>query len=202
MAAKKLSLRQVLLADKIIDEATLKNLEIRAHQLGKPLEQVLVDSQVLPKTKFLRLLSRRWEVKAVDLASLEIDEEAATLIPETTARRYLVLPFARAEKLLYTAMARPWDLTAIEDLSIRTNYKIHPYLSLPSDISNMLDQIFTQDSKITDYISNITSESKSKLETEKKKDSDREEITIEKPDEDDERQARRIVNAIILEGVK
>ncbi len=201
MAARKLSLREVLLQDKIIDQQTLKSLELRAAQLGKPIEQILVDSQTIPKQKFLQLLSAKWGVKAVDMSSLEIDEEAARLIPETTARKYLVLPFARAEKMLYTAMARPWDLTAIEDLTIRTNYEVQPYLSLPTDISKALNEIFSQDSKISDYISNITADEKLDGEGLKQK-SGREEISLEQTTEDDEKQARQVVNAIILEGLK
>ncbi len=201
MVVRKLSLREVLLQDKIIDQQTLKSLELRAEQLGKPLEQILVDSQTIPKQKFLQLLSAKWDVKAVDLSSLEIDEEAARLIPETTARKYLLLPFARAEKMLYTAMARPWDLTAIEDLTIRTNYEIQPYLSLPTDISKALNEIFSQDSRISDYISNITADENIDQQ-DLKQSTAREEISIEKSPADDEKQARQIANAVILEGLK
>jgi len=200
MATRKLTLKEVLLSEKLLDEATIQSLEVRAKQLGKPIEQLIVDTETIPKQKFLQVLSTKWEVKAVDLESLEIDEEAARLVPETTARRYLLLPFAKAQTELYTAMARPWDLTAIEDLHLRTNYNIRPYLSLPSDITKGLNQVFSQDSKISDYISSITS-SKDAGASFEESDEQREEIKMEKVGVDDEKQAKKLVNAIILEGM-
>jgi type IV pilus assembly protein PilB len=199
MAQRILSLKEVLLEEKLIDQSTLTNLELRAKQLGKHLEQVIVDSQIIPKMKFLQALSARWNVKAVNFDKIEIDEDSARLVPEPTCRRYLVLPFSKAEGTLYTAMARPWDITAIEDLHIRTNYEIKPYLALPADINNGLNKVFNQDSKISDYISSMTDSPKGEEAEIEDEGPQREEISLEKPGEDDEKQARRIANAIILE---
>lgn len=194
------SLKEVIVEAKLIDTQTLNNIEIRAKQLGRPLEQVLVDSQTIPKVKFLKILSEKWDVKTVDLDSVDVDEDAVKLIPETTSRRYFVIPFAKAEKLLYTAMARPWDITAIEDLHLRTGCKIKPYLALPADITNSLDKIYSSDSKLSEYISSVTQTSKTNDDIEED-DGKREEISLEKSAESDEKQARKVTNAIILEGL-
>lgn len=199
MLTKRLTIKEALIEDNLIDETTINNLEVRAKQLKKPLVQLLVDTETISKQKLLQVLGSKWNAKPVDLESLEIDEEAARLVPETTARRYMVLPFAKAESVLYTAMARPWDLTAIEDLHLRTNYNIKPFFALPSDIETALGTIFTQNSKISDYISSMTSmdaKGDSLEETAGK----REEISLITTD-DDEKQAKKIVNAIILEGL-
>lgn len=195
MVTRTLTLKEIIIQEKLIGEQVLAGLELRAKQLGKYIEQVIVDSQAISKQKFLQVLSAKWDVKAVDLDSLEIDEEAARLVPETTARRYMIIPFATADTILYTAMARPWDLTAKEDLHLRTSYEIMPYLALPSDISNSLNKIFSQDSKISDYISSMTTAKGKAIED----DSKREVISIQNVTEDDEQQARKIANAIILE---
>lgn len=200
MVTRTLTLKDIILEEKLLDQQTLINIELRAKQLGKPLAQVIVDSQAIPKQKFLQVLSSKWGVKAVDLDSIEIDIDAARLVPETTARRYMILPFAKAESTLFTAMAKPWDLTAIEDLHLRTNYEIKPYLALPADISKNLSKIFTQDSKISDYISSMTG-TKGAEGAAIEGDSKREEISLKAVAADDEKQARKIANAIILECI-
>jgi type IV pilus assembly protein PilB len=199
MVARALTLKQIILAENLIAPEKYANLEIQARQLGKQIEQILVDSGIVTKQKLLQMLSTKWNVKAVDLDSLELDEEATRMIPETTARRYTVLPFSKAENNLYTAMSKPWDLTAIEDLNLRTGYNIKPYLAMPSDIHDSLNKVFTPDSKLTDYISSMSTDMDgAKTEEDAGK---REEISLEKPREDDEKQARQIANAIILECV-
>ncbi|MFH1415261.1 MAG: ATPase, T2SS/T4P/T4SS family [Elusimicrobiota bacterium] len=201
MVMRTLTLKEVLLQEKLIDPEKLNDLELRAKQLGKHLEQVIIDSQAISKQDFLQALSCKWGVKTVDLDALEIDEDAVRMVPEPTSRRYLILPFAKAESELYTAMARPWDITAIEDLHLRTNYEIKPYLALPEDITKGLNKIFTQDSKISDYISSMTTDKTGKGAVIEEDNSKREEISMDHSREDDEKQARKIANAIILECI-
>ncbi len=202
MVEKKVSLKDILIDEELIDDQTFERLETKSRQLNKPIEQLIVDTKTIPKHKFLKTLSEKWEVKAVDLDSIEADEEATRLIPETTARRYMVLPFAKTETLLYTAMVRPWDLNAIEDIHLRTNYNIKPFLALPSDIQQEMKKIYSQDTKISDYISKITETSQdTDIKTSEDEDSERQEITLDKVGQDSEKQARKIVNAIILEGL-
>ncbi len=200
MFTQKTGLKDFLAGENLIDSQTLNSLELRAKQLGKSLEQIIVDTDTIPKGEFLQALSRKWDVKPVDLDSLEIDTDSARLVPETTARRYLVLPFAKSETELYTAMARPWDLTAIEDLHLRTGYSIKPFLALPADIEKGLASVFTQDSKLSDYISGIAGSETSQKDLVEEDDA-REEITMERSG-DDEKQAKQLANAIILEGLK
>ncbi|MBN2407932.1 MAG: Flp pilus assembly complex ATPase component TadA [Elusimicrobia bacterium] len=197
--AKRLLLQDILLKEKIVDQSTYAGLTEKAKKLGKTIEQLLVENNIIEKAKLLKILSTKWGVKPVDLDAMEIDEDAARLVPELTARRYLVLPFSKADNKLYVAMARPWDLTAIEDLHLRTNYEITPYLALSSDIEKGLNVIFTQNSKITDYISNLAKTAGpggGELE-----EGGREEISFGKMGADDEKQARKIANAVILEGL-
>ncbi len=202
MVIKTLTLKEIILEEKLMDPVKLNNLEIRAKQLGKHLEQVIVDSEAIPKQQFLKILAEKWEIKSVDLESIEIDEDAVRLVPEPTARRSLMLPFAKAEDYLYTAMSRPWDLTAIEDLHIRTNYQIKPYLAFPADITKALNKVFTQDSKISDYISSMATSAGTAGPDDLENDEDgREEISIQQVTEDDEKKARKVVNAVILEAL-
>ncbi len=202
MVKRKSTLKEVLVNRNLISADELNNLELRATQLNKPLEQVIIETGAISKQNFLKTLCNNWNIKAVNLDSIEIDEAAARLVPETTARRYLILPFAKSEKYLYTAMARPWDITAIEDLHLRTGYKIKPYLTLPVDIHKGLNEIFTQDSKLSDYISEVTKESEAGKEARlKETGKDREEISMDSTTADDEKKARKVTNGIILEAL-
>ncbi|MEA3506001.1 MAG: ATPase, T2SS/T4P/T4SS family [Elusimicrobiota bacterium] len=199
MVVKRYTLKEILVNNKLLTEETFEKLKQRAKQLGKHVEQAIIDTETLSKQQLLQALSKSWDVKAVDIETIDIDEDAARMVPETTARRYLVLPFARTDGILYTAMANPGDLAATEDLHLRTNYEIRPYLAMPDDINKGLSEIFSQDSKITDYISAVTKSGGGEIQEDAG--GGREEITMEKTGEDDEKKARKLANGIILEAL-
>src|SRR5262249_42668093 len=87
-------------------------------------------------------LSKEWRNKAVDLAELEIDPDVVRIIPESTARRYHALPFAKEDTVLLVAMADPRDFHVSEDIHLRTGFEVQGYLAMPEDILRELDKVY------------------------------------------------------------
>src|SRR6185503_1693099 len=108
----------------------------------KPLQQVVVDMQMVDRVDVLQLLSKEWRVRAVDLAEIEIDPEVVKIISEQNARRHLALPFAKEERVLLVAMADPRDFFISEDIHLRTGYEVQSYLALPEDILRELGNVY------------------------------------------------------------
>ncbi|MGC9070719.1 MAG: GspE/PulE family protein [Elusimicrobiales bacterium] len=102
----------------------------------------LCEKGIVDEFKILNALSYEWGYKAVDLSKIEPSIEILTLIPEDLARRYLCIPFYRSDKELYLAMADPRDFVVVEDISLRTGYKITPYISLPHRIMMLIDKAY------------------------------------------------------------
>ncbi len=132
----------ILINRKLATEAQLQPAIEESRKTDKPLQQVLVDRKILEKNVILKVLSEEWRIKAVNLSDMEVDMDVVKVIPEQTARRHKAVPFAKEENVLFVAMVDPRDFFAVEDIQLRTGFEVSPYLSLPADISSMLDKAY------------------------------------------------------------
>ena len=128
--------RQLLTAEQ------LKSADDNAKKNNKALQQSAIDMGLISKTALLKCLSEDWQVKAVDLTQMEVDQDTAKIIPEAVARRHVAIPFAKEESILFVAMADPRDFFASEDIQLRTGLEIQPYLAMPQDILGALDSAY------------------------------------------------------------
>ena len=88
------------------------------------------------------LISVPW----VDLTTIPIAPQALSLVPESVARKYNLIPFevSDIEKKLKVAMENPLDLEAIEFLEKKTALKIIPSISLKADIVKAVEISYAQ----------------------------------------------------------
>lgn len=115
---------------------------------------VALDTAKRDKESLVRVLERDGLVLSRDLAALlaiytslpmadlrteTIDPKAVAMIPEEVARRYNVLPIARADQSLTVALPDPTDLQTIQDLTIRTGLIIEPVVATPKEIVEHID---------------------------------------------------------------
>jgi type IV pilus assembly protein PilB len=136
------TIQEILTERKLLDPEKLKAAEAESKKSGKSLQQAILDMNLMAKPQLLKCLSDEWQVKAVDLNQMDVDQEVAKIIPEAVARRHMAVPFAKEESVLFTAMADPRDFFVSEDLHLRTGLEIQPYLALPQDVAAALDAAY------------------------------------------------------------
>ena len=146
MAVKGLQRRktaqEIIAERKLLDDEGMKKASAEAAKSNKTVQQAAVDLGLIGKSQLLKALSEEWQVKAVDLLQMDVDQETAKVIPEAVARRHVAVPFAKEESVLFVAMADPRDFFASEDIQLRTGLEIQPYLALPADILAALDTAY------------------------------------------------------------
>ncbi len=193
---KKKTLEEIILSHGFLKnkEEYLKYLK-EANSSKKDVISYLCEKGIVDELKILKTLSYEWGYKAVDLSRVEPSIEIMSLIPETVARRYICIPFHKNDKELHLAMADPRDFVVIEDISLRTGYKITPYLSLAHWIIRLIDKAYgvktaVSIKKIVEEITQKTNEVEiSQIKEEKK---DITEIDPSAPE------VEKIVNGIFL----
>ena len=85
-------------------------------RVGRPLGQVLVDLGLISTRALAEALADQHNLEFIDLASSEIDGEAASLLTESLARRYKALPVKFSNDMVVVAVADPTNLLAHDDL--------------------------------------------------------------------------------------
>jgi len=139
---RKRTVQEILAEQKLLNEEQIKQINGDCGKSGKSFQQSAIDLNLLKKGVLLKALSQEWQVKAVDLQQMEVDQEIAKTVPEAVARRHVAIPFAKEENVLFVAMGDPRDFFVSEDLNLRTGLEIQPYLALPHDILAALDAAY------------------------------------------------------------
>jgi type IV pilus assembly protein PilB len=155
------TVKEILQDNKLLTPEQLQKALEESKKTGEPLQSVVVRLNLMSRVDLLRTLSQEWGVKAVNLDEIEIDPEVAKVIPEAAARRHRAIAFVKEDNVLFVAMADPRDFFVIEDIQLRTNFEVQPYLTLPEDISKVIDKTYglSADVKINQLIGEIKDES-------------------------------------------
>jgi type IV pilus assembly protein PilB len=94
----------------------------RAH--GGRLGSILVSLGIVQDEAITAVLSRQYGVPAVNLDLFDVDPNAVRLLPEETARKYMVMPLARNGSTMTLAMVDPANVFAIDDIKFMTGLNI------------------------------------------------------------------------------
>ena len=81
-------------------------------------------------------------VPFVDLARIELDPEAARIIPHAAAIRLMSVPIEKSDVAATVAMINPLDLAAIDELSSLTGLDIDPVLATEEDVRDAIFRSF------------------------------------------------------------
>ncbi len=121
MSAK---LGEILLKEGLITPQQLKEALDYQRAHGGRLGSILVSLGMVHDEAITAVLSRQYGVPAVNLDLFDVDPNAVRLLPEETARKYMILPLARNGSTLTLAMVDPTNVFAIDDIKFMTGLNI------------------------------------------------------------------------------
>jgi type IV pilus assembly protein PilB len=136
MARKKLG--EMLVEAGVINEQALRMALAEQRRWGGTLGRTLIDMKAISEQELVAALSQQLALPTIDLDNLEISPTILELIPGELAEQYSLVPFAQPMKFLDVAMADPTNIGVIDELRIRTQLNIRPYLAGPKMIERAL----------------------------------------------------------------
>jgi hypothetical protein len=136
MARKKLG--EMLVEAGVLTEQGLRRALNEQKRWGGTLGRALVDMKLLTEHDLVHVLSQQLSLPTIDLDHLDIHPTVLELVPGELAEQHNIVPFAQPMKFLDVAMAEPTNLGIIDELRIRTQLNIRPYLAGPKMIERAL----------------------------------------------------------------
>jgi hypothetical protein len=136
MARKKLG--EMLVEAGLLSEQGLRAALAEQRRWGGTLGRMLVDMKLVSEPELVRALSQQLNLPAIDLDRIEIDPRVLDLVPGDLAEEHSLVPFAQPMKFLDVAMTEPTNLGVLDELRIRTQLNIRPYLAGPKMIERAL----------------------------------------------------------------
>ena len=136
MARKKLG--EMLVEAGVLSEQGLRMALNEQRRWGGTLGRTLIDMKLLSEAELVRVLASQLNIETVDLDQVEIHSTVLDLVPGELAEHHSIVPFAQPMKFLDVAMADPTNLGIIDELRIRTQLNIRPYLAGPKMIERAI----------------------------------------------------------------
>lgn len=136
MPRKKLG--EMLIDAGVLSEQGLRMALNEQRRWGGTLGHKLVDMKLVSEPELVRVLSQQLALPTIDLDQIEIHPTVLELVPGDLAEQHSMVPFAQPMKFLDVAMADPTNLGVIDELRIRTQLNIRPYLAGPKMIERAL----------------------------------------------------------------
>ena len=109
---------------------------------GSLLGDVLLSMSLVSDEALSRALAHEAGMGFVEGGSLQIDPSAAALVPESFARRHLVVPVDLRGNTLEVLQANPFDVLALDDLSRFVRRPVSARCATPRDVRRAIDRCY------------------------------------------------------------
>ncbi|HBP50939.1 MAG: Type II secretion system protein E (GspE) [Candidatus Shapirobacteria bacterium GW2011_GWE1_38_10] len=157
---KKLS--DVLLDKGLIDAAKAEEINLRQVKTGESEEEIIKSMRILSDLDFTKNKAEFLRIPFVDLENTGFSPEALSLVPQSVAEKYHLVPYRMEpkDKSLYVAMSNPLDLETVEFLEKKTNLKIRTAMSPEAQIDSFIREKYEREKGITSEVSKALDEQK------------------------------------------
>ena len=142
--------KKIRIGDMLVDAGVItpedlqRGLELQKKS-GRKLGETLVEEGIVSDETLASLLAEQLGMEMVDIQSISIPEEVLNLVPQHMLRSKKMIPYAIDPgnmNVLLVAMADPMDFSAMDDISIITNYQVEPAIATQQSIMVALDRLY------------------------------------------------------------
>jgi len=140
MARKKLG--EMLVEAGVLTESGLRSALNEQRRWGGTLGRTLIEMKLVSESELVRVLAQQLTLPVVDVEKIEIHQTVLDLVPAELAKEHTLLPFSQPMKFLDVAMADPTNLGVLDELRIRTQLNIRPYLAGPKAIERAIGRFY------------------------------------------------------------
>jgi MSHA biogenesis protein MshE len=156
---KKIRLGELLIEQKVINEAQLNQALTEQKKSGRKLGRVLTDLGIVQEQQLNDALARHLQIPFVDLRQLTLDQPTVRLLPEALARRFRALVLKSDARGLTVGMADPTDLFVYDELVARLKQPLHIALVREAELLRTMDIVYRR----TEQIASIALEVREEL---------------------------------------
>lgn len=156
------NLKDVLLEKGLITKEKYEEINLRQLKTGESEEEVIKALRLVTDIDFIKAKALFLRVPFVDLETIGFSPEALTLVPESVAQKYKIVPYNldTKNKILSITMVNPLDLETIEFLEKKTNLKVNVAISLEKQIISYVKEKYIREKNITSEVTRALDERK------------------------------------------
>ncbi len=135
-----------LVEQNLISEEQMQNvLAAQKETPGKRFGEMVVELGYISEIRLAQALAAKLRVPYVDLANIEIDDDAVRKIPENLAKKYTVVAINIQGRRLTVATDDPINFNILEDIKMQTGMDTIPVLATRSAINKAIGQLYSME---------------------------------------------------------
>lgn len=132
------ALRRAVAELGVVDEAKLTEAWEQAQAQKRPLDEVLVDRDLIGDENLGKVISDLIGVPLVRLSQVAISPEMLVIVPEVTAKKQKIVAWGHDREGIKLAMVNPKNTEVIEFIAKKTGEKVTAYLATKRDMEQAL----------------------------------------------------------------
>jgi len=137
---KKTRLGDILLRKKAIDDKALEEVRKNMSLNGETLTATLVKMGIFTEDALVKFISQSFGRPAIELLALDIDKNLSRISIDTM-RKHQAIPIRRKGNSLTIAVADPYDISTIDELSFISGSQIDVVIVRESELMAKLDEM-------------------------------------------------------------
>ncbi len=145
-------LEALLLENEVLSTEQLDQVRKQQKSSGEPLDACLVKLGVMSEGDLLTVLSRIYDMPAVDLLNFDVDKASVDLLPSEVAMKFGAIPIRKVGRTLTLAMADPLNLYAIDDIKFIVGLEVQPVVAAESAIKKTIDRFYGSTNALNDIM--------------------------------------------------
>ncbi|MBU4310991.1 type II secretion system ATPase GspE [bacterium] len=138
--ARQRTLERILTSSGLLTREQLNTaLEEQRKEKGR-LEKVIIRLKLATHDQILDLVAAQLGMKRIKLEDYKFSEEALKAIPARTAHLYRMIPIKKTKKTLTVAMADPFDIRSLDDLSLLLDCKVEGMVAPEDEVMKAIEK--------------------------------------------------------------
>ncbi|MBI5755823.1 MAG: hypothetical protein HZA12_02760, partial [Nitrospirae bacterium] len=162
-------LGEMLVDEGVINEDVVKSVIEEQRHTHIRFGEILVGRRLMSGDDIARALSMQYRLEYADVNRLSIMSGVFSFIPESMAKRHMIIPVRVENKTLIIVVSDPLNVEGIKEVEFYSGMKVHPMVGARDAIIEAIKYNYRFDN----FIENIASVSSSEVYT---TDADKEEI--------------------------
>ena len=139
------TLKDILLNANACSAQNMKEAEEEFERTGKPLQQILIDFQILTENEILNYIAESLGTTVVDLSVLEVPKEVIDLIDADNVRMLGVVPIDADESTVTLAVRNPLNYQIADEMRFVLGKDVMIVLAEEKQIDSFIDKYYPID---------------------------------------------------------
>lgn len=192
------SIGAILLRRGAIARDVFDTLVKEAETTGTRIEKLLAERKAVSREDITLAIAEYLDMRPISLAHFTPPPQLIESIPNEVMTHRLAIPIARSGKMLTVALADPFDLVAMDELTAATGMDIVPLVAAESEIAALIAKLTSHKSTGIDMESVMQDESELEVV-----ESDKDDVNLEEMLETAEgAPVIRMVNMMLIEALR